>query len=68
MPLDYEPEQGKSIKAQAQARGMDALAYMYDLLAEGDGKTVLIGLAANFASNDHSGIERICATLMQYQD
>ena len=59
MPLDYEPEQSKSIKAQAQARGMDALAYMYDLLAEGDGKTVLIGLAANFASNDHSGIERM---------
>jgi len=54
---DYEPEASKSITNAAAAAGMDPLAYMYDRLAEGDGTTVLIALAAGYSNRDHRGIE-----------
>jgi N-acyl-D-amino-acid deacylase len=58
-PLDYEPNQSKSIVAQAEALGAEPLAYLYDLLVEGDGKTVLIAFFNNFVSNDHRLIEHM---------
>jgi N-acyl-D-amino-acid deacylase len=54
---DYEPEASRSITGAAAAAGIDPLAYMYDRLAENDGKTVLIALAAGYSSKDHRGIE-----------
>jgi N-acyl-D-amino-acid deacylase len=58
-PLDYEPEQSKSVAAQADAQGVAPLAYLYDRLVAGDGKTVLIAFANNFVSNDHRVIEQM---------
>jgi N-acyl-D-amino-acid deacylase len=58
-PLDYEPDQSKSIVAQTEALGAEPLAYLYDLLVEGDGKTVLIAFFNNFVSNDHRVIEHM---------
>ncbi len=56
-PVDYEPELSRSIGGMARARGVEPLGLMYDMLLEDDGQAVLIGLLANFKSNDHRAIE-----------
>lgn len=58
-PVDYEPEFKYSVSGMAQDQGVDPLALMYDMLLEEDGHAVLIALAANYMSNDHSAIERM---------
>ncbi len=54
---DYEPEPSTAIAAAAEAMGIDPLAYLYDLMVQGDGSTVLIALAAGYSNKDHRGIE-----------
>ena len=40
-PPDYEPPAEKSIAALAKARGIDPLSFVYDLLLEDEGRTML---------------------------
>jgi N-acyl-D-aspartate/D-glutamate deacylase len=51
-PPDYEPAADRSIAAEAARRGVPAVEYVYDLLLEKDGKTVLYAPAANYADGN----------------
>jgi|TARA_B110000438_G_scaffold301184_1_gene355428 N-acyl-D-aspartate/D-glutamate deacylase len=55
--VDYEPEASQSVVAQAQARGEEPLARLYDLMLEKEGKATVVALAANYAEGDHAAIE-----------
>ena len=50
-------EASRSINGAAAAAGVEPVAYMYDRLVEGDGKAMLIALAAGYSNKDHCGIE-----------
>jgi N-acyl-D-aspartate/D-glutamate deacylase len=58
----YEPTTEQSLAACAIAAGLDPAAYTYDLLASGDGNTVLYFPAANYASNSTAAIEAMLAS------
>ena len=48
-PIDYEPAASASVQAEARAAGRDAAAYVYDLLLESEGRTLLYMPLINFA-------------------
>lgn len=56
-PLNYEPDPSDSIAAQARRRGSTAAALAYDLLAEGDGETILYIPALNYADGTMAAAE-----------
>ncbi|GLR66989.1 amidohydrolase [Acidocella aquatica] len=45
---DYEPTADKSVSAIAKARGLDPLSFVYDLLLEDDGRTMLFLQYTNY--------------------
>jgi N-acyl-D-amino-acid deacylase len=47
-PVDYEPDPSESIKAQADAQGVEPLHLLYDRMVEGDGSTFFALLGNNF--------------------
>ena len=56
-PPDYEPDASESIAARAEREGRDALEFAYDLLASGDGTTLLYLPALNFAGGNLDAVE-----------
>ncbi len=50
-PPDYEPKAEESVKAQAQQQGRDPVEYVYDLLLEDNGTTMLYAPNVNFVDN-----------------
>ncbi len=56
-PPDYEPQPADSIAARASREGRDALEFAYDLLASGDGMTLLYLPALNFAGGSLDAVE-----------
>lgn len=51
-PVDYEPSSENSIRAEAEAKGVDPAAYAYDVLMEEDGHRLLYFPALNYVSGD----------------
>ncbi len=51
-PPDYEPPIEKSIKAMAEARGIDPSEMAYDLMLERDGEELLYAPLANYSANN----------------
>jgi N-acyl-D-amino-acid deacylase len=51
---DYEPAPDRSIAALASSAGREVFAYVYDLLLENDGETLLFAAAQNFADGTFS--------------
>lgn len=45
---DYVPGADQSVEAAARRAGIEPIAYVYDLLASGDGRTLLYNPAVNF--------------------
>ncbi len=48
-PPEYEPAEATSLAAQAARQGVEAAAFAYDLLAEGDGSNFIFAPLTNFA-------------------
>jgi len=51
-PPNYEPQAQDSVAEQARLRGIEPLAYIYDLMLERDGKALLYAPAANYNDCD----------------
>ena len=51
---EYEPAPEQSIAAQAAAAGLEVFTYVYDLLLENDGETLLFAAAQNYADGTFS--------------
>jgi N-acyl-D-aspartate/D-glutamate deacylase len=51
-PIDYEPDPELSFKVQAARQGISPIDYAYDLLASGDGETMFLAVAANYADGN----------------
>jgi len=51
-PVDYEPDLGQSVWAQAMAAGVDPVEHMYDLLLADEGHAFYALLGSNFAGGD----------------
>ena len=49
---DYEPHPKDSIAARAESTGLDVWSYLYDLMVEGEGKTLFYTPFANYADNN----------------
>ena len=49
---DYEPHPKDSIAARAESTGADIWSYLYDLMVEGEGKTLFYTPFANYADNN----------------
>jgi N-acyl-D-aspartate/D-glutamate deacylase len=63
-PLDYEPELSSSVYAQAEARGIDPQAHMYDLLLHDEGTAFY----ALFGSNFVGGTLDACREMLVHPD
>lgn len=48
-PVEYEPDPSRSVKAQAQALGVEPLHFLYDQMTAGTGDTFFALLGNNFA-------------------
>jgi N-acyl-D-aspartate/D-glutamate deacylase len=48
-PPEYEPAESSSIAAQAARQGVEAAAFAYDLLTEGDGSNFIFAPLTNYA-------------------
>jgi len=55
-PVDYEPTPDMSLKAHAEALGLDAAAYAYDTLLEEGGHRLLYQPLINYARGDLSDV------------
>ena len=51
-PPNYEPNPEDSLNAQAIARGLDPWSYIYDVLLENNGRSLLYTPFANYAQNN----------------
>ena len=51
-PPNYEPNPEDSLNAQAIARGLDPWSYIYDLLLQNNGRSLLYTPFANYAQNN----------------
>jgi N-acyl-D-aspartate/D-glutamate deacylase len=51
-PIDYEPAPSRSMKARAEAAGIDVWRYTLDLLCRGDGDTLLLFPFENYSGGD----------------
>ena len=51
-PPNYEPDPKDSLHAQATSRGLDPWSYVYDMLLQNQGKTLLYTPFANYAENN----------------
>ena len=51
-PPNYEPNPEDSLNAQAVARGLDPWSYIYDLLLQNNGRSLLYTPFANYAQNN----------------
>ena len=51
-PIQYEPDLGASVHAEATRLGKDPIAHMYDLLLEDDGRAFYALLGSNFAGGN----------------
>lgn len=49
---DFEPHPSKAITAQAQARGVDPLDLLYDMLIADEGRAILVHFATNYLDGD----------------
>jgi N-acyl-D-aspartate/D-glutamate deacylase len=63
-PLDYEPELSRSVYAQAETRGIDPQAHMYDLLLADEGTAFY----ALFGSNFVGGTLDACREMLVHPD
>ena len=61
-PLRYEPELGESVFAQAMAAGKDAVAHMYDLLLEDEGRRFFASSAPTTSAARSTPAGRCCST------
>jgi N-acyl-D-aspartate/D-glutamate deacylase len=51
-PVDYEPTLDQSLAAQAAARGVDEVDFLYDFLLEDEGRSVGVFLGANYVEGN----------------
>jgi N-acyl-D-aspartate/D-glutamate deacylase len=51
-PIDYEPDPARSFAAEAERQGVSPIDYAYDQLAKGDGETMFLAVAANYAAGN----------------
>ena len=51
-PPNYEPNPEDSLNAQAVARGLDPWSYIYDILLQNNGRSLLYTPFANYAQNN----------------
>ena len=51
-PPNYEPNPEESLNAQAVARGLDPWSYIYDVLLQNNGRSLLYTPFANYAQNN----------------
>ena len=51
-PPNYEPNPEDSLNAQAMARGLDPWSYIYDVLLQNNGRSLLYTPFANYAQNN----------------
>jgi N-acyl-D-amino-acid deacylase len=56
---DYEPTPDRTVTALAAAAGTDAMAMLYDLLLEQDGRALLMLPFFNFADGNHDAIREM---------
>jgi N-acyl-D-aspartate/D-glutamate deacylase len=61
-PLDYEPDKAQSIAAKAAARGVDPLAYAYDLLVSGDGAAFLYRPANSYGDGNFDALRELLSS------
>ena len=59
-PVDYEPDPSQSVKARAQAAGVEPLELLYDEMTAGDGSTFFALLGNNF----HAGTLEPCRDML----
>ena len=51
-PIDYEPDPSRSFAAEAARQGVSPIDLAYDTLAAGDGETMFLAVAANYAGGN----------------
>jgi N-acyl-D-aspartate/D-glutamate deacylase len=51
-PIDYEPDPSRSFAAEAARQGVSPIDLAYDTLAAGDGETMFLAVAANYADGN----------------
>jgi N-acyl-D-aspartate/D-glutamate deacylase len=56
---DYEPAPDQTLAAQAEARGVDAMALCYDTMLERDGQTFLLAPFFGYSYGDHEAIREM---------
>jgi N-acyl-D-aspartate/D-glutamate deacylase len=61
-PLDYEPDNAQSIAAMAAARGLDPLAYAYDLLVSGDGAAFFYRPANSYGDGNFDALRELLSS------
>ncbi len=58
-PVDYEPEPGRSVAAQAAELGITAERRLYDLMCEDEGRAMLLQPNLNYARGSHDAIHEM---------
>jgi N-acyl-D-aspartate/D-glutamate deacylase len=58
-PPDYEPTPDRSVLALADARGVDPLALLYDLLCDDDGRALLMLPVFNYADGNLDAVREM---------
>jgi N-acyl-D-aspartate/D-glutamate deacylase len=61
-PLDYEPDNARSIAAIAAARGIEPLAYLYDLLVAGDGSAFMYRPANSYGDGNFDALRELLSS------
>ena len=63
-PPNYEPNPEDSLNAQALAQGLDPWSYIYDVLLQNNGRSLLYTPFANYAQNNFD----CCRDMILYKD
>jgi N-acyl-D-aspartate/D-glutamate deacylase len=61
-PLDYEPDNARSIAAIAAARGIEPLAYLYDRLVAGDGSAFMYRPANSYGDGNFDALRELLSS------
>ena len=58
-PIDYEPDQSRSIAAMAEREGRNPFELFYDLMIDGDGKRMFFAPNSNYADYDYEVVRKM---------